>query len=113
ALTVRASANIATLLGTMRGAIAQVDSQLIMSHVFTTEEIVTRSLGNRRFATRLMLAFAVLATLLAALGLYGVTSYAVGQRIQEIGIRMALGAQRQDVFRLVLGRGVWVVGLGV
>jgi len=113
ALAVRTSASPAALFPAIREAVRKVDPQLVLSRVFTTEEIVARSLEDRRFATRLMLAFAGIGTLLAALGLYGVMSYAVGQRTREIGVRMALGAQRRDMLRMVLLRGLKLAGVGV
>jgi putative ABC transport system permease protein len=97
----------------IRAAIRRVDPELIMSRVFTTEEIVSRSMADRRFATFLMLGFAALGTLLAVLGLYGVTSYVVGRRTREIGVRMALGAQRHQVVKGVLSRGMRLAGLGI
>ena len=76
-------------------------------------EVIADSLAPRRFSMILLDAFAVVALLLASLGLYGVISYLVGQRTHELGIRLALGAQRKDVLRLVLSHGMKMVLGGV
>src|SRR5215472_7528372 len=76
-------------------------------------EAIAESLSARRFMMILLDSFAMLALLLASLGLYGVISYLVGQRTQELGIRIALGAQTSDVLRLVLANGIKMVLLGV
>jgi putative ABC transport system permease protein len=93
-----------------------IQNQNLENVVFTPQtmnEAIAQSLSERRFAMVLLESFALLALLLAAIGLYGVVSYLVGQRTQELGIRIALGAQRSDVLRLVLADGVKMVSLGV
>jgi ABC-type antimicrobial peptide transport system permease subunit len=95
--------------------IAQLDPELPVSRILTMEEIIGQSTANSSFSATLVLAFAGLSLLLAAVGLYGVLSYLVTQRTTEIGIRIALGAQRSQLLRLVLLDGLRpaIVGLGL
>ena len=86
--------------------IAELDPELPVSDVFTIQQIIERSLGNASLSASLVLGFAVLSLTLASVGLYGVLSYLTMQRTGEIGIRMALGAQREQVLRLMLGDGL-------
>jgi predicted permease len=86
--------------------ITELDPELPVSDVFTMQQIVAQSLGNASLSASLVLSFAVLSVVLASVGLYGVLSYLTMQRSGEIGIRMALGAQREQVLRLMLGDGL-------
>ncbi|HET9305191.1 MAG TPA: ABC transporter permease [Candidatus Sulfotelmatobacter sp.] len=102
-----------TLLGDIRRTVGQLSSQQVVYGEETMEETVARSLAARQFAMDLLGIFAALALVLACVGIYGVISYLAGQRTHEIGIRMALGAQRGNVLRMVVGEGARVVLIGV
>jgi ABC-type antimicrobial peptide transport system permease subunit len=90
-----------------------LDPHLPLYNVKTLSAEIDESLIQERLVTWLSSAFGMLASLLTALGLYGVLTFSVARRTREIGIRVALGAQRRDVFRLVMIRGVVLVGAGV
>jgi predicted permease len=93
--------------------ISSLDPQIAVNHVLTMPQIIGRATASKSFSASLVLAFAVLSLMLAAVGLYGVLSYLVQQRVAEIGIRMALGAQRGEILRLVLLDGMRPVLFGM
>ncbi len=110
---VRAANSTAGLLDSIRDTSRQMSSQQVIYRAQTMDEIISDSLGARRFSMILLGIFAAFALLLSSVGIYGVISYLVGQRTQEIGIRVALGARRWDILRLVLGHSVKMAVLGV
>jgi putative ABC transport system permease protein len=116
-VALRTKANPASITGSAREAIHSLDPELPLAKVVTLATLVDDSLSQPRFAMLLLASFGVLALLLASIGMYGVISYSVMQRTQEIGIRMALGARKTDVLKLILsGSMVWVfvgIGLGI
>ncbi|MGI4757899.1 MAG: FtsX-like permease family protein, partial [Janthinobacterium lividum] len=101
-----------TIADAMRKSIWSVDPEVPVPAVRTLSGVVTDSLGNRRFEMNLLLLFAVSAMLLAGLGVFGVVNYSVVQRQQELGLRLALGAQRGSIYRLVLVDGLSPVVAG-
>jgi len=101
------------MVAAIRAMLEKMNSQQTIYGVLTLESIVSDSVASRRFAMILLGIFGALAVLLASIGIYGVISYVVGQRTHEIGLRVTLGAQRGDVFRLVAGQGAAMALLGV
>jgi putative ABC transport system permease protein len=100
------------LAGAIRGQIRSLDPDQAVADVKTMDAVVADSLMMRRVAMLFLGAFAVLALVLATVGLYGFTAFVVSRRSHEIGLRMALGAQRMDVFRLMIGRGLALALIG-
>ena len=111
-LHVRTAGDPMGALPTVRTAVQELDPQLPLVQVQTISQLLDQALWAARFGASLLLIFGLLALGLAAIGIYGVMSYNVRQRQQELGIRIALGAQKGDVLRLVLGQGLWLAGGG-
>lgn len=103
----------AGVLNGLRSAVQSVDASSVVYGVSPMEQIVARSVSTQRMAMMLLSVFSALALVLSAIGIYGVISYLAGQRTQEIGVRIALGASGRDVLRMVLGEGMRITLLGV
>ena len=112
-VVVRTASDPVALAAAVAGVIHKADSNLPVTHVMTMDGLLTDSVSPRRFSATLVGVFAVLAVVLAAVGIYGVMSYTVSQRTREIGVRMALGAQLASVRGMILGQTLKLTLLGV
>jgi putative ABC transport system permease protein len=112
-VVVKAAVPPLSLAAPMRAAVRRVDPEVPVASLRAMEDVVGASMADRRRDASLIGAFAVLALAVAAIGVYGVMAYHVARRRREIGLRVALGAERRDVVRMVLGQGLRLVGLGI
>ena len=112
-LAVRSTSQPANLTSAVTAAIHSIDSTQPVVDVMTMDDVIASSLSQRRFSMLLLAAFAILALLLAAVGIYSVLSFAVRRRVREIGIRVALGAEMKDILRLVVTEGMKPALLGL
>ena len=112
-LVVRTASDSSSSVGAVREKIRGIDSDIPVYEIATMEQLISKSVAERRFTLALLSAFSGIALLLAAVGIYGVISFSITRRTQEIGIRMALGADRIDVLNLVVMQGIPLMSAGI
>jgi putative ABC transport system permease protein len=112
-MVVRTQSDPAGLVGAVRRAIWSIDKDQAVVRVVTMDGLIERTAAERRFTLMLFEAFALVALVLAAAGIYGVLSGSVAERTREIGVRTALGASRRSILRLIMGQGMSLTGVGV
>jgi len=112
-LVVRSSSDAKGMIAAVRNEILAADKDQAVYNISTMEQLLADSISLRRFSMLLLIAFAAIALMIAAVGIYGVISYSVTQRTHEIGIRMALGAKRSDVLKMIMRQGLKMVLIGV
>jgi len=111
-ILLRSSVEPNSLIPSLRHALAQIDPDLPLLRVMNMDQVIESHKNGNPLFERLLSAFAILALVLAAIGIYGLVAYSVGQRTQEIGIRIALGAKTSDISRMVLREGLKVAAIG-
>jgi len=112
-IAIRTEGDPAQVTDVVRNTLRQIDSNILMTSVRTMDAVVAASVSGSRFRVTLILIFGSVALVLAAVGVAGVVGYAISQRIPEIGLRMALGAQTKNIYMMVMSQGAKLIGLGI